>query len=361
MLFSFRSPVRSRERKSGETNKPPLPEKPILEDKSKVSINFQPSSTSFISGETQKIPLSLYFAVDISGSMQTNINSVRTSISSLVEQLKAKGYDIKIGLIAFTDEVKTLQTLSSDVEAFINVVSYLKADGGGDVHEAALLAAKTALQNLQKEADAQSLKGIFLFTDALGHWGNGGYDARDCDTKALKDSFNGLSEEQQALTKLYYSVAGLDSFPFACGEYLTAKEQWDDVLADSLLSAEASTRGGALSYPVSPSVITGELGELIVKTSTVNEVCLASKAELKTSSGATTNWTAPSLQEMVQLMNAGQMVHFRTELGSNLAPTVKDGELTVTQCCLSREDVSAGRLEDCKTSTSKIPFEVITE
>ena len=50
-----------------------------------------------------KRPVDIFFLVDISGSMQANVNTIKENILTFIE--KSSGLDPRVGLIPFIDEI----------------------------------------------------------------------------------------------------------------------------------------------------------------------------------------------------------------------------------------------------------------
>jgi len=117
-------------------------------------------------------PIDLAFVLDTTGSMDEEIDAVKSTIRTVAEQLASDQLDIRIGLVEYKDredpEVTRTFPFSSDLVAFSRSVSVLVAGGGGDTPEDMQLGLSTALDKLQWRADAVS-RMIVVIADAPPH------------------------------------------------------------------------------------------------------------------------------------------------------------------------------------------------
>jgi Mg-chelatase subunit ChlD len=133
------------------------------------------SSTARVKLRVEKPPapqVDLLFVLDVTGSMQNQIDGVRESIFSFARELQNKGLDFRIGMLAFRDRVigeePVLLTFEDgpftrDLARFQNAVGQLKADGGGDDPESSLDA---LVQASRQPFRATASKVLLLITDA---------------------------------------------------------------------------------------------------------------------------------------------------------------------------------------------------
>jgi Mg-chelatase subunit ChlD len=102
------------------------------------------------------------FVLDVSGSMQGEINGVRDGIESFASSLQGSGLDVQIGLVAFcnSDSANAIETLTfkdgfftKNFPDFKQQVSGLRASGGG-TNESSYLGLYTAVnQRYRKDSD----------------------------------------------------------------------------------------------------------------------------------------------------------------------------------------------------------------
>ena len=110
------------------------------------------------------------FVLDVSGSMQGEINGVRDGIESFASSLEGSGLDVQIGLVAFcnSESANAIETLSfkdgfftKNFANFKFMVSRLNAAGGG-TNESSYLGLYTAV-NQQYRKDSEKL--LILISD----------------------------------------------------------------------------------------------------------------------------------------------------------------------------------------------------
>ncbi len=115
------------------------------------------------------------FVLDVTGSMQREIDGVQKGIQNFATQLSSRKLDGQVGLIAFRDrfEREESQILSfdgqpftSDSSRFGSEVGKLRANGGGDDPESSLDALTLAARQPFR---ATATKVILLITDAPPH------------------------------------------------------------------------------------------------------------------------------------------------------------------------------------------------
>jgi uncharacterized repeat protein (TIGR01451 family) len=111
----------------------------VLKHEAKVSANEygiykrNARNTIFVDG----IKVDQAFVIDVTGSMQSEINGVIKALTDAIEEIKNSGSTPLIGLVTFRDEEEVkLQALTSDLDALLGIIGKLKASGGGTCHEA---------------------------------------------------------------------------------------------------------------------------------------------------------------------------------------------------------------------------------
>jgi Mg-chelatase subunit ChlD len=117
----------------------------------------------------------ILFVLDCTGSMQGEIDAIRSAITAFADSIESEGVRARVGLIEFRDrligeEHRVLsfdgQPFTSDPTVFRREVEKLKAKGGGDEPESSLDAIMLALRQ-PFAADANKV--IVLVTDAPPH------------------------------------------------------------------------------------------------------------------------------------------------------------------------------------------------
>lgn len=113
-----------------------------------------------------KVTVDFVFCIDITGSMQQSINSVRSNIMSFTGHLTRRGIDFRLGLVLFNDGIEKVYQPTTNVLEFLDWLGRAKAFGGYDEKENALEALKSA-SKLKFRPDANKV--IVMVTDAPYH------------------------------------------------------------------------------------------------------------------------------------------------------------------------------------------------
>lgn len=155
--------------------------------------NLQPSNVKvFEDGKPAKIidfrgvgqgrPVDIVFVIDVTESMQPYIDAIKRNMISFAHDLAQHNRDYRLGLVTFEDYVVSAypdcncayrNTLTPDVNTFINWVGTLHATGGGDIPEDQLDALAYA-SKLPFRPQAQAI--LILITDAPCHVAGDGPD-----------------------------------------------------------------------------------------------------------------------------------------------------------------------------------------
>lgn len=123
-------------------------------------------------GKTAKPKIDLAFCIDTTGSMQSEIDVVKTKTKEIVAKLSGSkpSPEIRVGLVAYHDRgddyVTKVFQFSGDVDQVVKDISSLQANGGGDEPEAVNEALHAAVHDLQWSADKKAVKLLFLIGDA---------------------------------------------------------------------------------------------------------------------------------------------------------------------------------------------------
>lgn len=127
------------------------------------------------------LPWDLIFVIDITGSMQPQIDGVVQNVTSFAGKLRERGIDYRLGLILFSDNIERVYQPTSNIDNFLGWIKRVKAFGGGDEKENALEALKIATQRIQFRDEANRI--AILITDAPYHQrGDEGGDGRTLET-----------------------------------------------------------------------------------------------------------------------------------------------------------------------------------
>ncbi|SHJ73597.1 von Willebrand factor type A domain-containing protein [Clostridium cavendishii DSM 21758] len=149
------------------------------------------------------------FVIDTTGSMSNAISNVKNNINAVVEELKKKKVDIRLGLVGFkditTDGLYSTKDYGwfTNVDDFKNSVSDLYADGGGDWEESSVDGLDVARNKNFRESVS---KYIILITDAGYKEGtaNDPSITMDKEIKLLKENNISVSVITSSSAKKYY-------------------------------------------------------------------------------------------------------------------------------------------------------------
>jgi hypothetical protein len=144
----------------------------VKENGSGVS-KFTLSSDSMNNG--QKVDI--VFALDITGSMDAEINSVKQNVSKFVRDLTAKNVKSSVCLLTFKDKIEKkcdkfviddpTTTTNENLNGFLDELSRVKVSGGGNRNENSMGAIVSAANDSAWNMDTQRM--IIMITDA-GFW-----------------------------------------------------------------------------------------------------------------------------------------------------------------------------------------------
>ncbi|MBM4179356.1 MAG: VWA domain-containing protein [Ignavibacteria bacterium] len=88
----------------------------------------------------ERVSVDFIFVLDVTGTMQPNINGIRNNIQSFVGNLQKRGIDYQIGLVLFSDVVEAVYDPTDSIAKFLGWMSKVSAFGGFDEKENALQA-----------------------------------------------------------------------------------------------------------------------------------------------------------------------------------------------------------------------------
>lgn len=200
-----------------------------------------------------KYPTDIIFVLDITGSMQGNINSIKNSVVSFARAIEAKGWDARFGAIGFRDSVDSRHNFS-DANGLANALGSWNAAGGGDAQEFSQGGARDALKMFEsdKASRPERLKAdkvILLVTDSPG-WDPDSGDHMNFDTSVVENAIQNAATSFSRLR--FFHSTSRQSASYA---RMSAFEQYNRVLD------KTGVNGKALAYPVTEDVILTEFVE----------------------------------------------------------------------------------------------------
>lgn len=336
---------------------------PFVVKNGDLELEFDPGNDDRETGEKRKRPLTIYFALDVTGSMDAIIEAIKTNINQFVTQLQSKDFDPMVGIVTFTDTVDKALPLTKDISSFQSFVGGLRAMGGGDAQEASLAAVEDIIKRLETEETRENaVRTILTITDNPGHRGGPSMvhgAARDnCGIAETAAAFNGISKDRHSYYRLYHSMAP-SNWPRvqACGGFSSGQDQYNQLLTNIFPDVPQADRGAALSWPFTGDTL---LTDFVAKLEEIkpdrNLVCLARSANLIIDDKVYSKWAASDLAETYKSFSSGKTLKFDQIIKkADLAKVQSEGgKLKVKRCCLVRTDAEAGNFETCVKEPEQI-------
>ncbi len=329
-------------------------------------------------------PVDLVFVVDTSSSMKDQINSVKSGIDSLTSQLRARGIDLWVGFVGFSDSKSSVHAqttspfLTNNMSSFKSYMNGIVAggthnQGNEDMPEGGLYAIGHAVDQLGNGSGrSNALKAIVYVSDVVAH--NGADTSvsedgmpRDCTVTAPMQKISQLVSKLGSSDKfkLFYSVAttGATQGVYRCNNNgnvngPTAREQMQSLMSSIL--PNVSYKGGELlksngtsAWPLANSTLVESILPALTKTvsSGPNQgACIAQSAQLF---DTTTNpnmpissWQPSTMQEAYQTFSTSNQIvlsnvfkdSYNLSLGQHLL------EIRVQRCCMDQSVLSGGSI-----------------
>jgi len=111
-----------------------------------LSIESAESVTKIVIPEG--IEVDIAFVIDVTGSMQEEINGVIKALNKVIDTIKSSDAPL-VALVVFTDDVK-IEAFTRDMKVLRSAVEKLKASGGGSCPEASVEALMIAVPHTKK-------------------------------------------------------------------------------------------------------------------------------------------------------------------------------------------------------------------
>jgi Mg-chelatase subunit ChlD len=204
----------------------------LNKDDVQVLEDGKPARILYFRGVGQGRPVDIVFVLDVTESMQHYIDAVKQNMIAFANDLKSYNRDFRLGLVTFEDYVisqypdcncEYRNTMTPDVQKFVNWVGTLHAGGGGDIPEDPLDGLAYAA-TLPFRPDAQGI--VILVTDAPPHVAGDGPDRVGDEAYRLHhpDPNADVTEETGAKISALYEKDGLTLYavappPFIAPEY----------------------------------------------------------------------------------------------------------------------------------------------
>lgn len=342
---------------------------------------------------TVRQAVDLYFVLDTTASMTDEMLAVKNGISGLVSELRRSGLDLHVGLVGFVDSYSATDArifrLSNNYTAFQTFVSSINPTGNDDYPEAAMFGARKAVELLKSSSRQGSLKAIVLVTDVIGHNGSqagGGTPVRDCSSLGLVNDINSYAATLPRPDdfKFFYTVPDPGLVPFNESNYgaflncqskedrngYTAIRQMAEIVSNILPAVDPNSRGGALrdaagnvAWPLTQNNLITTLVPMLQDNPVTRNIlgsCLARSAEIFEGADRVSAWQPANPTEAMRALDSGDnKLTISSAISRNNVVGNRSFELVVDRCCVSAEDLKAGRTDVCKSSfKQRIPFKV---
>jgi hypothetical protein len=336
-----------------------------------LEIYFEPGDRVAEAGNKSKIPLTIYFVIDKTGSMLPVIEAIKNNINQLVNQLQEKGFDPLIGAVTFSDVVEASFSLTSDVESFKAFMGRVDAKGGGDANEASLAATEFALQRIgQQDSRSDSLRALLVITDNPGHRGGNSVN-RDCRINETVNAFNSVYSGIQKNYKLYHSMAPTGwkrslhtrSSVRECGGFQSGREQFNQILNQISTDVPLEERGSEVGWPLTANTLLDEFAGKLEKITTGKDLlCLAESAILEVGGKNVSSWQGQQLTATYREYREGKKLKLPDLLRYEEVQQIKQqgGTLRVQRCCILAVEKGVELQQECVSrKEQKVDFKII--
>jgi hypothetical protein len=334
--------------------------------------------------ETIYRPVDLYFVLDSSGSMQEEINVIRSAINRIVDQLSAKGIELHVGVVGFVDSTTSMNSrtlaLTGDIASFKNFLTSMRVQSNADASESALMAVQKAVELLKTgPGRPNALKAIVTITDVVGHNGGPeGTSTRDCSIDQTVNAINSYVSSISGSTefRFFYDVpdpafnnsSSDQHVSFQCNGF-NAKTQMEAILNNITTDKPVDQRGapllnaaGRLNWPLTETGLVNNLVPLLQSeiNSDVTGSCLAKSAELFSGAEKLYSWQAANLEDIYNGKTGANELELKNVLGKQRQSGTQDLTLKVQRCCLTEESIATKKFGQCDlTFTQSIKYEIL--
>lgn len=328
---------------------------------------FSPGHRDKIDGLTASRPVSIVFALDVTGSMSSQIGTVKSNIVSFVSELTKRDFKPMLGVVPFRDKVprpgelgdvpEGRLDLTFDAESVKSFVSTLRALNGGDANEASLGAIQESVAMLRAgDTRPDAIKIVMLITDQPGH---NGQVTTDCDLTPTINQFAGLTDSEQQSFKLFYSVPKIGA---ACSGFASGEAQMT-ALISKILNAEplVEKRGGLIPWPFTQVNLVQDVVNMLVKvTPAIDLACIDRDVRVSLNGSPFMSWTPPDPNYVFAQLEAEGAVSISRTLSDaeHAAFAAGGGKMVIDRCCVSRAAALAGEYGTCLKSVTMndVPF-----
>lgn len=306
--------------------------------KSKKTNELLLSKSCSLDASTTKTPADIVFVIDITGSMEDSLNTVKNGVEQFALRLRQdKGWDARFAAVGYRDTVVSQVEFSDEMTLKRQIQSW-EADGGRDPQEAGQLGLKTALDIIVADANArpdraEASKTILYIADAVAYAPSGIHS--DFSTGMLEETFAKLPDNLRAKLRFYHSTAKevdqcLEMSIFGCSRK-GKSPQYAAYPQISQFAQRIALPGRGFEFPFSESILLNEF----VDEFTPAQSCSLVGATVKDENG----------KEIGKIANDG-----RFEMTQGLAS--QPLSIEVERCCAEKNKSSSASSAGCQTSKS---------
>jgi len=291
------------------------------------------------SASSTKYPTDIVFAIDITGSMQSNLNAIKNNVVNFARELESRAWDARFAAVGFRDSIDSTVDFT-DAQSLANRLNKWSAPpgSGGDAQEFSQGGIAEALDMLMSDTSSnpsrmKADKIVLMVTDNPG-FNYVSKSHNDFSTDNLEEKI-----QQAAFTltrlKFYHSTPSSSRFP------MSPRDQYNSVIKNT------GVVGSSLKYPLTDEVILNQFVEKFEPVrAKVDRFCRISKLEVRDAGGA--------IRSVDFSVKDGETLQSAV-VKSNILPKNSLAQLTGQRCCSESEDPNA---ECTETKPISIPFRV---
>lgn len=221
-------------------------------------------------------PVNIGIALDTTGSMQAQIDSIKNNLKSFVGKVKSislpggrKLESVKVGLVTFKDNVDQTFALTADMDSLANRIGSIVAGGGGDLPEAGYRGVYNSLNMLYSETkglpNKTAVNVVLVISDTFAHDGGPDYTGfgsvtRNFDSPSLKKVIPSKLFKNILIYSAVPTYGPMAGIPFASPEeqWTAMREYWKTQNPDV-----KDAPGGSLGYPFNGAMLLTALPEAL--------------------------------------------------------------------------------------------------
>jgi Mg-chelatase subunit ChlD len=257
--------------------------KTLLKKDSPLGVQVSDScSRSQVKTSTREVKekLDIVFVLDITGSMNDNLDAVKSTVVEFTEQLSEKGWDAQFAAVGFRDRVEE-QTNFVSASSLATELEEWEADGGFDVQEAGQDGLRSAISLSKKSGRVGAKKVFLLVTDAPFYANSSNHT--DFSVSLLSKTLK--TELPDAV--VYCSAPKYDER--SDDDFVAPVQQCTD------LRAQSEVKGSNLPFPLSANVLLNQFSAKLEELKTEqSDICKLTSLSFVSTSGSVSALSAQS-------------------------------------------------------------------